>query len=553
MVGGLSVVKILVADDNSNIQKMVGLALKDHGIDVVAVGNGEAAVRKISDIRPDLVLADVFMPVRNGYEVCQYVKSDPSLAHIPVILLVGAFDPLDEQEAQRVGADGVLKKPFVPPDPLISMVKSALLRAGAAHGSASAAKTPEPAALKASDLLRPSGLAVPTLAGIPVPAGPPEPAMAEFEQESFVDEVPGRPEPVRIDSGSQTVAFGSLLETPADEKEEDVDFLPPALPELATERDWRDPNLETDEETEEEKPAAPWRPEASGSYADAGSTSGAKDWRSGSFEQILARKAQGVSWEPADEKPELVETAPAASSLVTEAPPVPASIPEATALMGPISTMPLAADAWAAVSSPSSPEKSSTETAATAEEVARVNNHEQSSTEAVVASAPEATPVEPEKKAPKESWFSVPSNPWNTEMEKANRLASAWDAAVPVAALRASGNGTEKATEAVSDPTQKVIEEADLPAAAVEAIREEAVQVTEGATLTAQEQASSESFYARHEAAEAEAAASKSSTDGLLAKVLARMSPEVLQAGTREILKPVVEAMVKEEMKSKKS
>src|SRR2546429_3543468 len=540
MVGGLSVVKILVADDNSNIQKMVGLALKDHGIDVVAVGNGEAAVRKISDLRPDLVLADVFMPVRNGYEVCQYVKMDASLAHIPVILLVGAFDPLDEQEAQRVGADGVLKKPFVPPDPLISMVKSALLRAGAAHGSASAAKTPEPAALKASDLLRPSGLAVPTLAGIPVPTGPPEPAMAEFEQESFVDEVPGRPEPVRIDSGSQTVAFGSLLETPADEKEEDVDFLPPALPELATERDWRDPNLETDEETEEEKPAAPWRPEASGSYADAGSTSGAKDWRSGSFEQILARKAQGVSWEPADEKPELVETAPAASSLVTEAPSVPASIPEATALMGPISTTPLAADAWAAVSSPSSPEKSSTETAATAEEVARVNNHEQSSTEAVDASAPEATPVEPEKKAPKESWFSVPSNPWNTEMEKANRLASAWDAAVPVAALPASGNGTEKATEAVSDPTQKVIAEADLPAAAVEAIREEAVQVTEGATLTAEEQACSESFYARHEAAEAEAATSKSSLDDLVAKVLARMSPEVLQAGSAEKLETLL-------------
>ena len=92
--------KILVADDNSNIQKMVGLALKDQGIDVVAVGNGEAAVRKISDVRPDLVLADVFMPVRNGYEVCRYVKEDSSLSHIPVILLVGAFDPLDEQEAQ---------------------------------------------------------------------------------------------------------------------------------------------------------------------------------------------------------------------------------------------------------------------------------------------------------------------------------------------------------------------------------------------------------------------------------------------------------------------
>src|SRR5438874_10851579 len=102
MVGGRSVAKILVADDNSNIQKMVGLALRDQGIEVVAVGNGEAAVRKISDIRPDLVLADVFMPVRNGYEVCQYVKSDPSLAHIPVIMLVGAFDSLEVHEVRRV-------------------------------------------------------------------------------------------------------------------------------------------------------------------------------------------------------------------------------------------------------------------------------------------------------------------------------------------------------------------------------------------------------------------------------------------------------------------
>src|SRR6266700_3315167 len=149
MVGGRWVAKILVADDNSNIQKMVGLALKDQGIDVVAVGNGEAAVRKISDLRPDLVLADVFMPVRNGYEVCQYVKMNASLAHIPVILLVGAFDPLDEQEAQRVGADGVLKKPFVPPDPLISMVKAALARAGVSLGApASTPPPPMPVAVK---------------------------------------------------------------------------------------------------------------------------------------------------------------------------------------------------------------------------------------------------------------------------------------------------------------------------------------------------------------------------------------------------------------------
>ena len=118
--------RILVADDNTNIQKMVVLAFQERGVEVIAVGNGEAAVRRLPDANPDLVLADVFMPVRNGYEVCEFVKKDPRFAHVPVILLVGAFDPLDEKEARRVGADGVLKKPFVPPDPLIAMVMSAL-------------------------------------------------------------------------------------------------------------------------------------------------------------------------------------------------------------------------------------------------------------------------------------------------------------------------------------------------------------------------------------------------------------------------------------------
>src|SRR5438270_3013950 len=64
---------------------------------------------------------------------------------LPVILLVGAFDPLDEQEAQRVGADGVLKKPFVPPDPLISMVKSALMRAANAASATKAVAVTEKA------------------------------------------------------------------------------------------------------------------------------------------------------------------------------------------------------------------------------------------------------------------------------------------------------------------------------------------------------------------------------------------------------------------------
>lgn len=118
--------RILVADDNTNIQKMVSLALQERGVEVTAVGNGEAAVRRLPDLNPDLILADIFMPVRNGYEVCEWVKKDSKYSHIPVILLVGAFDPLDEKEARRVGADGILKKPFIPPDPLVAMVTSTL-------------------------------------------------------------------------------------------------------------------------------------------------------------------------------------------------------------------------------------------------------------------------------------------------------------------------------------------------------------------------------------------------------------------------------------------
>jgi CheY-like chemotaxis protein len=136
--------RILVADDNSNIQKMVALALKDEGIDVVAVGNGDAAMRKIPDLRPDLVLADIFMPVRNGYEVCEFVKNDSRYMNTPVVLLVGAFDPLDEDETQRVRADGVLKKPFVPPDPLINMVKALLAKSNGQNTAAVVAATPAP-------------------------------------------------------------------------------------------------------------------------------------------------------------------------------------------------------------------------------------------------------------------------------------------------------------------------------------------------------------------------------------------------------------------------
>ena len=104
--------KLLLADDSATIQKVIDLTFADEGVRVVIVSNGQEAIDQLLEVQPDIVLADVFMPDRNGYEVCEYVKSNEKLKHIPVMLLVGSFEPFDEAEARRVGADDILTKPF---------------------------------------------------------------------------------------------------------------------------------------------------------------------------------------------------------------------------------------------------------------------------------------------------------------------------------------------------------------------------------------------------------------------------------------------------------
>ena len=104
--------KLLLADDSATIQKVIDLTFADEGVRVVTFGNGQDAIDQLLEVQPDIVLADVFMPSPNGYEVCEYVKTHEQLKHIPVMLLVGSFEPFDEAEARRVGADDILTKPF---------------------------------------------------------------------------------------------------------------------------------------------------------------------------------------------------------------------------------------------------------------------------------------------------------------------------------------------------------------------------------------------------------------------------------------------------------
>jgi CheY-like chemotaxis protein len=117
--------KLLLADDSVTIQRVIELTFADEDVQVIAVGNGQQAIERAERDRPDIVLADVGMPERDGYDVAAFIKGNPALAHVPVVLLTGAFEPIDETRARAVGCDGVLVKPFEP-QVVISRVKDLL-------------------------------------------------------------------------------------------------------------------------------------------------------------------------------------------------------------------------------------------------------------------------------------------------------------------------------------------------------------------------------------------------------------------------------------------
>jgi CheY-like chemotaxis protein len=636
------VAKILVADDNSNIQKMVGLALKDQGIDVVAVGNGEAAVRKIADIHPDLVLADVFMPVRNGYEVCRYVKEDPKFSHIPVILLVGAFDPLDEQEAQRVGADGVLKKPFVPPDPLISMVKSALARAGVLIGAAAhSEKPPEAPARPAAEMLAPS-------AKVAAPAQ----KIVETEPEPLED-FPAPPAQVKIAAGHEPVAFGSLLQTP--DVEDDAAFMPKGREEL-TERSWGTEEAEEEEVAEEEEtPRGGWRKEDHEGVTE--ETKGTPDWREAAFHgEAPAGSLNSARWTPAVEEPSYAEAAhsPAVAVSTLEEKPVDALAP-------------FSGDAWAAAMAAGVEEKlARTQEAAEAHKEPEVVAEAKAVVEEAVKAPEPVKEEEPVKAAePGNGWYSVTSSPWDAEAKKASLLAATWDtppveepppavpeepapaepepsveeADAPVAeeshyvgsqpetvvghhenSVEQEGQTESSAPAYAEAPieihshheplaaeveaekpaenwqTTESFHAEELPAVAetheeeaapalatenrentweaggslpaekfAEAAHEEAPEVAEEPAAVVEEEpvAAAETFeepppmmigqIAESVAAAEEGEEEKPDMDALVARVIDKMNPELLKKMTHEFLKPVIAALIQEELKSKKS
>jgi CheY-like chemotaxis protein len=118
--------KLLIAADTPYYRKVIGLTFTDEGMEVTTVGDGRQAWESLEQSPPDAVLADVFLPGISGYELCELIKENERFRRIPVMLLVGSFEPFDEAEARRVGADDIVTKPFQSIRQLVSRVGSLL-------------------------------------------------------------------------------------------------------------------------------------------------------------------------------------------------------------------------------------------------------------------------------------------------------------------------------------------------------------------------------------------------------------------------------------------
>ncbi|HYO71382.1 MAG TPA: response regulator, partial [Archangium sp.] len=181
---------LLVADDSLTIRKVIGMIFATEDFQVTAVDNGLDAITRSRELRPDVVLADVMMPGKNGYEVCEALKNDPATQGIPVLLLAGTFEAFDEARARAARADDHITKPFES-QVLLDKVKTLVgqksntmpasaatqVLAGSAGGFAPAAAQPQrPAGPPGPGVPRPPGPGMPPGPG--VPPGPGAPGMA---------------------------------------------------------------------------------------------------------------------------------------------------------------------------------------------------------------------------------------------------------------------------------------------------------------------------------------------------------------------------------------
>jgi len=206
---------LLLADGSVTIQRVVELTFAHEDIRVTAVSDGRKAIQMLETDLPDVVLADVDLPEVDGYALAAHMRRVPRLKNVPLLLLAGAFEPVDQQKARDVGSDGVIIKPFEP-QVVVNRVKELIDQRDRASSAASpkAAKAEEP-----SEQPGPKAVPPPPPAPEPPRAAPkaeafPRPAAAEPLPAVLADR-PVTPEPLELPSRPIWDIRGSVAQGPA--------------------------------------------------------------------------------------------------------------------------------------------------------------------------------------------------------------------------------------------------------------------------------------------------------------------------------------------------
>ena len=124
--------RILLADDSAQALRLAEQILTSQGIQVVSVTDGAVALRRLADVNPDLLITDVFLPTKSGFDLARFIKSQPEYRHIPIVFAAAPVDKFEEQDAKNAGADVILRKPFEA-SALLTAVQPLLERSKAAR------------------------------------------------------------------------------------------------------------------------------------------------------------------------------------------------------------------------------------------------------------------------------------------------------------------------------------------------------------------------------------------------------------------------------------
>jgi len=219
--------RLLLADDSITIQKVIQITFAHEDYELTITDNGDAALAKAQEIKPDLVMTDIYMPGKNGYELTTAIKQDPALQNVPVLLLAGSFEPFDEDKARSCKADAWIEKPFESQN-LIDKVAELLGAAQSAAEAQAPVIEPEPLAVVEPEAVTEAPVEETPLAAFAVPASD-EPVMAAVSDDpfgdiSFEEEAPvtepepavAQLEPAAVDDWSEVAAEPAVEEPVAE-------------------------------------------------------------------------------------------------------------------------------------------------------------------------------------------------------------------------------------------------------------------------------------------------------------------------------------------------